>query len=81
MRRAVTSSAGGLEQGSCESHCLLGYAGLGCFPARAAADLPFKVLSAGHVKGQAEAGQSEARDAKALAGIWSKLGLRGLSPR
>jgi hypothetical protein len=49
-------------------------------PARAA-DLPFKVLSTGHVKGQAEAGQSEARDSKALAEIWSKLGLKGAVPK
>jgi hypothetical protein len=46
-----------------------------------AADLPFKVLTTGHVKGQAEAGQSEARDAKALAAIWSKLGLKGTAPK
>lgn len=46
-----------------------------------AADLSFKVLSTGHVKGQAEAGQSEARDAKALAAIWSKLGLKGTAPK
>src|SRR4051812_44066721 len=46
-----------------------------------AADLPFKVLSTGHVKGQAQAGQSEARDAKALAEIWSKLGLKGPAPK
>jgi hypothetical protein len=46
-----------------------------------AADLPFKVLSTGHVKGQAEAGQSEARDAKALAEVWSKLGLKGPVPK
>jgi hypothetical protein len=49
-------------------------------PARAA-DLPFKVLSTGHVKGQAEMGQSEARDAKALAEIWSKLQLKGAAPK
>jgi len=46
-----------------------------------AADLPFKVLSTGHVKGQAQAGQSEARDAKALAEIWSKLGLKRPVPK
>jgi len=46
-----------------------------------AADLPFKVLTTGHVKGQAEAGQSEARDSKALAEIWSKLGLKGTAPK
>ena len=49
-------------------------------PARAA-DLPFKVLSTGHVKGQAEAGQSEARDAKSLAETWSNLGLKGPAPK
>ena len=46
-----------------------------------AADLPFKVLSTGHVKGQAQAGQSEARDAKTLAETWSKLGLKGPVPK
>ena len=46
-----------------------------------AADLPFKVLSTGHVKGQAQAGQSEARDAKALAETWSKLGLKRPVPK
>jgi len=46
-----------------------------------AADLPFKVLSTGHVKGQAQAGQSEARDAKALAETWSNLGLKGPVPK
>ena len=46
-----------------------------------AADLPFKVLSTGHVQGQAQAGQSEARDAKALAEIWSKLELKGPVPK
>ena len=35
-------------------------------PARAA-DLPFKVLSAGKVRGQVEAGVTEVRDAKTLA--------------
>jgi hypothetical protein len=46
-----------------------------------AADLPFKVLSTGHVKGQAQAGQFEARDAKALAETWSKLELKGPVPK
>ena len=46
-----------------------------------ATDLPFKVLSTGHVTGQAASGQSEARDAKALAEIWSKLGLKGATPK
>jgi hypothetical protein len=46
-----------------------------------AADLPFKVLSTGHVKGQAQAGQSEARDAKALAETWSKLDLKRPVPK
>src|SRR6202000_1942113 len=45
-----------------------------------AADVPFKVLSAGKVAGQVEAGLTEVRDAKALAQIWSRLGLKGPCP-
>jgi hypothetical protein len=46
-----------------------------------AADLPFKVLSAGKVRGQVEAGVTEVRDAKALAQVWSQLGLKGRAPK
>jgi hypothetical protein len=45
------------------------------------ADLPFKVLAAGKVSGQVEAGVTEARDAKTLAQIWSRLGLKGRAPK
>lgn len=51
-----------------------------CGPA-AAADLPFKVLSTGKVKGQVAAGLSEARDRKALADLWSHLGLTRAVPK
>ena len=46
-----------------------------------AADLPFKVLSAGKVAGQVEAGLTEVRDAKTLAQVWSRLGLKGRVPQ
>ena len=46
-----------------------------------AADLPFKVLSAGKVSGQVEAGLTEARDATTLAQVWSRLGLKGRAPK
>jgi hypothetical protein len=46
-----------------------------------AADLPFKVLSAGKVAGQVEAGLTEVRDAKTLAQVWSRLGLKGRVPK
>jgi len=46
-----------------------------------AADQPFKVLSTSKVKGQVEAGVSEARDAKMLAELWSRLGLKGQAPK
>lgn len=45
------------------------------------ADLPFKVLSAGKVHGQVEAGVTEVRDAKTLAQVWSHLGLKGHAPK
>lgn len=48
---------------------------------RVAGDLPFKVLSAGKVRGQVEAGVTEARDAKTLAQVWSHLGLKGAAPK
>jgi hypothetical protein len=47
----------------------------------AAAYLPFKVLSAGKVAGQVEAGLTEAHDAKALSQVWSRLGLKGRAPK
>ena len=53
---------------------------LACGPA-AAADLPFKVLSTGKVKGQVEAGLSEARDQKALVQTWSRMGLTSAVPK
>jgi len=46
-----------------------------------AAEQPFKVLSTSKVKGQVEAGVSEARDAKALAELWSRLALKGEPPK
>jgi hypothetical protein len=46
-----------------------------------AADVPFKVLSAGKVAGQVEAGLTEVRDAKTLAQVWSRLGLKGRVPK
>jgi hypothetical protein len=46
-----------------------------------AADLPFKVLWAGKVKGQVAAGLTEVGDAKALAQVWSQLGLQGRAPK
>jgi hypothetical protein len=46
-----------------------------------AADVPFKVLSAGKVAGQVAAGLTEVRDAKALAQVWSRLGLKGRAPK
>jgi hypothetical protein len=46
-----------------------------------AADQPFKVLSTSKVKGQVEAGVSEARDAKTLTELWSRLGLEGPAPK
>lgn len=49
--------------------------------AGSAADLPFKVLSVGKTSGQVEAGLTEARDAKTLAEVWSRLGLRGRAPK
>ena len=45
------------------------------------ADLPFKILSAGKVRGQVEAGVTEVRDAKTLAQVWSHLGLKGHAPK
>lgn len=46
-----------------------------------AADLPFRVLSSGKVKGQVEAGLTEARDRKALSQTWSRLGLTSSVPK
>ena len=46
-----------------------------------ARDLPFKILSAGKVRGQVEAGVTEVRDAKTLAQVWSHLGLKGHAPK
>ncbi|MBS0421587.1 MAG: hypothetical protein JSR66_28015 [Proteobacteria bacterium] len=46
-----------------------------------AADLPFKVLSTGKVQGRVEAGLSQARDRKALAQMWSRMGLTGAVPK
>jgi hypothetical protein len=51
------------------------------FGPAAAADLPFKVLSTGKVKGQVEAGLSEARDRDTLARIWSRMGLSSAVPK
>jgi hypothetical protein len=51
------------------------------FGPAAAADLPFKVLSTGKVKGQVEAGLAEARDRQALSQIWSRMGLSSAVPK
>jgi hypothetical protein len=79
-----TGVAGGTSvtdsTGLADSTSLAGATGL---VARAgfAADVPFKVLSAGKVTGQVEAGLTEVRDAKALAQVWSRLGLKGRAPK
>lgn len=52
-----------------------------CAGTAVAADLPFKVLSAAKVRGQVEAGLTEVRDAKTLAQVWSRLGLKGTAPK
>ena len=51
------------------------------FGPAAAADLPFKVLSTGKVKGQVEAGLSEVRDQKTLVQTWSRMGLTRAVPK